>query len=83
MVWRTGRHLTARETARSFWEAPLPDSHRAARCLCLPAPSPLRRTGWPPGQPMRPPARRLSWGQDNLEPNVVVPVRRVVVVAVR
>jgi len=32
---------------------------------------------------MRPPARRLSWGQDNPEPNVVVPVVRVVVVAVR
>ena len=59
------------------------DLHRAVRCLCLPALSPLCRTGSPPGQPRRPPARRLSWGQDNPEPNVVVPVRWVVVVALR
>ena len=31
----------------------------------------------------RPPAHRLSWGQNNPEPNVVVAVGRVVVVAVR
>src|ERR1017187_682940 len=57
------------------------DLHRAVRCLCLPALSPLCRTGSPPGQPRRPPARRLRWGPDNPEPNVVVPVRCVVVVA--
>ena len=81
--WRTGRRLTGSETARSFWEARPADLHRAVRNLCLPAPGLLRRAGWPPGQPMRPPARRLSWGQDNPEPNVVVPVGRVVVVAGR
>jgi len=71
------------ETARSFWKAPLPDLHRAAFSLCLPALRPSRRTGWPPGQPRRLPAAGLSWGQDRPEPKVVVPVRRVVVVAVR
>ena len=41
------------------------------------------RTGWPPGQPEHPPIFRLSWGQDDTESVVVVPVVRVVVVAVR
>ncbi len=77
------RRLTGPEAARSFWKAPLPDLHRAARCLCLPALSAWRRTGWPPGQPRCPPAAGLSWGQDGAEPDVVVAVRRVVVVAVR
>ena len=75
--------LQYRGTARSFWKAPPPDLHRAAFHLCLPALRLPRGTGWPPGQPLRPPAHRLSWGQDNPEPNIVVPVGRVVVVAVR
>ena len=40
-------------------------------------------TGWRPGQPERHPTLRMSWGQHNPETEVVVPVVRVVVVAVR
>ena len=40
-------------------------------------------TGWRPGQPERHPTLRMSWGRDNPETDVVVPVVRVVVVAVR
>ena len=40
-------------------------------------------TGWRPGQPERQPTLRLSWGQQDPETEVVVPVVRVVVVAVR
>jgi hypothetical protein len=43
----------------------------------------LPGTGWRPGQPERHPTLRMSWGQQNPETDVVVPVVRVVVVAVR
>ena len=66
----------------AFAELPLRYSHRAfITALCREHRA--SRAGWPPGQPERFPTLRLSWGEDHPESDVVVPVLRVVVVAIR